>query len=515
MRKICKAEETVRVCLISAAILALFTLQVSAEPNATESRIKVGVLSLEPYGEAGGVAGKVTEELIASLKEIGFYDVYNQNMIEEALNLVKKRMPSHCRDPRCVLDIGKTTGMDRMIYGSIDLYDNRYGIKLSLIDMLMRRTVESVSIQGAPGVSVSEVLKTAVARLHGNPVNEAKSDIYYGPKVHNEKQLIFSAAGVIGAGLIYGLVNYASGGDGAGRISGEYPSSGEDRSGIASSADQIAFFGRPAAMANAYVAESDDAYGVLYNPAGMAWVAGAEMALAYQYRFGFIDNLAATYVNKATREIGFGHAFLYSSDRGENLFTEIYFVSAFAYKFLNLPSFIRPFSLGVNLKLVSNRARGNDEYSISGSSFGAGIDLGFMWELADNIRYGLLLRDVPVVNRWKNISTGKSYFEPHASTLHMGGIFEAGYSTFLIAEGQIPLYRDQVWKMSGGIEQEIFKFMVLRAGVQKEIQSTRETPWKLTGGFGVKVNSIELDGSYEYNTLRLFDVIDVSVKVVF
>lgn len=515
MRKSRIAEETVKVFSIAVAILAFFALQTSAQ-NGAESKIRVGVLNLEAYGEAGSQVTEATESLISYLREIGFYEISSQKLIEESLELVRKRIPSHCRDPRCVLDIGNTTGMDRMIYGSIDLNDKRFGVKLTLIDVIMKRTIETVSIEGAPGVRGSDVLKTAVATLHGNQSEDGPElKAYYGPEVHNEKQLIFSAAGMIGAGLIYGIVNYAMGNDGANTLSGEYPSDRESRSGIASSADQIPLFARPASMANAYVAESDDAYGVLYNPAGMAWVAGPEAALAYQYRFGFLDNLAATYVNKATREIGFGQALLYSSDRDEKLFTELYFISAIAYKFSELPSFMRPFSLGVNLKLVSNRANGTSVDAVSANSFGAGIDLGFMWELSNNIRYGLLLRDVPVINRWKNISTGQKYFEPHAATLHMGGIFEAGYSTFLIAEGQLPLYRDQTWKMAGGIEQEMFKFILLRAGVQKEIQATRETPWKLTGGFGLKVHRVALDGSYEYNTLRVFDVINVSLRVGF
>jgi hypothetical protein len=154
--------------------------------------------------------------------------------------------------------------------------------------------------------------------------------------------------------------------------------------------------------------------------------------------------------------------------------------------------------------------------------FRSGIDLGLLWELSGKYPfYGLLFKDVPVINRWKNVSTGKEYFEPDAATLKMGGMFKAGYTTTLVAEGQIPIYRDQVWKMSGAIEQEIFRIILLRAGIQKEIQDSRmDSPWKLTGGFGLKFNTesafgrhVMMDGSYEYNSLEVFDVNNCSIRI--
>jgi hypothetical protein len=41
-----------------------------------------------------------------------------------------------------------------------------------------------------------------------------------------------------------------------------------------------------------------------------------------------------------------------------------------------------------------------------------------------------------------------------------------------------------------------------------------ESPWKITGGLGVNVKRFSLDGSYEYNTLRVFDVINVSLRIL-
>ena len=104
--------------------------------------------------------------------------------------------------------------------------------------------------------------------------------------------------------------------------------------------------------------------------------------------------------------------------------------------------------------------------------------------------------------------------------LQMGGTYRAGYTTFLICQGQIPLYTDQSWHFSGGIEQEIFRVFKIRLGLKKEAYF--DTPWLLTGGFGLDVNTesiwgkmVCLDGAYEYNTVGVFPVANLSFRIGF
>lgn len=485
-----------------------------AEKSA-ESRVRIGILALETFDKASEIVEKAQSDLVSQIKEIGFYECYDPAALSEGLEKLGKKVPKHCRDPRCVLDIGTAAGMDRMLFGSIEWGSTkRCGVRLTLIDVLTKQTVESVNLLGAPGVPVSDVLKSAVGKLHGQNESAEMMEQYFGPEVHNEKQVLVSTASCIGVGLLYSLINFGVEQD-VETVPAEY-----QREALSGLPTGVPLFARPAALANAYVALSDDAYGVLYNPAGMAWVSGPEAVLAYQYRFG-LDNVAATFANKATREIGFGQAVLFQSDR-EQLMTELTFVSAIAYKFNNLPLNLRPISVGANVKILGKRVRSTSEASSGGNSFGAGLDLGLMWELSEQIRYGLLFRDVPVVNYWKNVKGGYSYAEAQAATLAMGGTFRVGYSTLLIAEGNIPLYDDQSWKMAGGLEQELFNVLLLRIGIQREIMATYAPPWKITGGFGLKFNTeqfagktFSLDGSYEYNTLQVFDVINVSLRFGF
>ena len=479
-----------------------------------ENRIKIGILTLEQYDKASEIADKAQYDLISLVKEVGFYECFDQPALEKQLEQTGDKLPKHCRDPKCVVEVGRLSGMDRMIFGSLEWGNNECGIKLVMIDVRTRQTIETVTLKGASGVPYIEVMKAAVAKLHGRTIKETSFAEYYGPKVHNEKQLMISSAACIGLGILYGGINYGVD-QKVTKITADYED--EPLSGIATTG--VALFARPAALANSYVALSDDAYGVLYNPAGMSWVAGPQAVLAYQYRFG-LDNFAATYVNKATREIGFGQALFYRADR-DHLMTEMFFVSAIGYKFNNLPH-MRPFSLGANVKITSNRVKSTSEISSGGSSLGVGIDAGLMTELSDQIRYGLVFRDIPLLHRWKNVKTGETYFESEPTTLLMGGTFKVGYTTLLIAEGQIPLYDDQTWKMAGGLEQEFFNLFCLRMGLKREIMANYETPWYITGGFGFKVTTdqetgryLSLDGSYEYNTLQVFDVINISMRFGF
>lgn len=475
--------------------------------------MRLGVLSLESLTGHDDLASELTKALVSKLDELGLYTVFN---VENAFNERSIRVPSNCREPKCVHDVGKTLGFDRMIYGTVDKNGSRFGVRLTLLDVLTSSPIETINIQGDPGIGAEDVLFHAVDRLHGHE-GDPEFSRYFGPPISNLRELMWSAAAVQLTGLFYSALNY---GVGSGRADGiEYVTYGKGKlSGIAATADQIPMFARPAALANAYVAASDDAYGVLYNPAGLAWVAHREAAGAYQYRFG-LDLLAATYANKATRDLGFGHALLISTDR-DGMMTEMHFISAAGYKFNNTP--IGPVSFGAAFKTISNTVKALSPDSPKGQSIGAGLDLGLMWEMSEKIRYGMLFRGVPAVNSWKNRATSEHYYEAHPATLTMGGSYRSSYSSFFIAEGQIPLYEDQPWVMAGGIEYEFFRMIAMRVGLQREILDEESNSWKITGGTGIKFNtepvwgkSLTLDAAYEYNTLHLFPVVNVSLKVGF
>jgi hypothetical protein len=495
----------------------------AAEAAAQEpdrQRAKLGVMRLESATGHDKEAFDMTALMIERLEELGLYEIYRPGDIDAALEGTRLGKGS-CRDPQCVLGIGKALGARRMIYGTLDITGSRCAVRLVLLNVASGKPISTVSIEGALGVPAKDVLMAAIARVHGDTKDPARMNAYFGPPVNNLSEFLWSSVSVQGAGIFYSMVNYGAGGsgnDGVVPVSGAYGKGG-NLSGIWASANQIPVFARPAALANAYTAVSDDAYGVLYNPAGMPWVDGREAVASYQYRFG-MDIMAVSYANKALRDLGFGQAILLTTDR-DGAMTEMSFVTAAGYK-INQDYLLGPISLGAAVKVMGNTVNKLSLDSPYGQSYGAGLDLGLIWELSPHIRYGLLFRDVPAVNKWKNRATGFQYTEANPPTMHMGGSYAASYNAFLTADGQIPLYADQPWVMAGGIEYEFFRMLALRIGLQREILDNDADWWKLTCGAGFKIDTgakwgrdMTLDVSYEYNTLEVFHVVNVSVKAEF
>ena len=112
------------------------------------------------------------------------------------------------------------------------------------------------------------------------------------------------------------------------------------------------------------------------------------------------------------------------------------------------------------------------------------------------------------------------YQENKPARLKIGGSFQVHYATLLIAEGQLPLGRDQVWRFSGGVEQQLWSYIRLRLGAEKGVFASYETPWIITAGFGVefpvKTYTVSLDGAYQLNLdFELRNTWDVSLMLEF
>ena len=489
-------------------IICLIAFSIAWTQDTAHSKIRIGVLNLETTGIDENEGIKINNDLGQNLTDLGFYKVYTHKELVVALGQAKLRLPTHCRDPRCVMEIGSSLGLDRMLLGSIDKNRATIGIRLMLLDVPSKRIIEKVSMEAPLSTAMADLLKTAVSRLHGlEPAAASVTREYFGPEVNNKKQFLYASGLCVGAGLLMAAIN---GGLGDFNLSKQFDTL--SLSHISSNSLQVPFFGRPAGLANGYIAASDDAYGVVYNPAAMAWISRPEMALGYQYRFAMMNNFIASYAAKATREIGFGECVMYSGDV-DNLQSELHFISSYAYKFNRRFLFLQPFSLGASLNLSTITSPKSDDATASQKTFGVGLDIGLMTELADNIRFAAVLKNAPYVRKVNNTTTGIRYIEYEPMQLQMGGTYQASYTTFLICQGQIPLYADQLWAFSGGVEQEIFRVFKIRAGIKK--QAYFNTPWMLTGGFGLDVNCVMLDGAYEYNTLDVFPVVNVSARIGF
>jgi hypothetical protein len=487
-----------------------------SNPGDGQSKIRVGVLGLDIAGMDAAGAAQAQDQIVQVLTDLGFYKVYKQVDLEHAFESIKQKFPAHCRDPRCVAEIGSSLGLDRMVYGGLDKNRDRYGITLSLLDVQTMQISQHVTMETEGAAAVGDLVKAAIYKLHGlsDGKESVKTHSYFGPEIHHERQLLFSSAAFVALSAIWGAANGT-----LKSFRNDHTGDTISWSGKSASSLQLPLFGRPAGLADNYVAASDDAYGVMYNPAGMAWVKNFDVAIGYQYSYDLINNFVASYATKATREIGFGQAVYYNADY-TGLQSELYFISSYAYKFNQLLPFLRPLSIGASLKVININTPRRDLGTVSQNTIGAGLDLGLMTEFADNIRFGLVFKDCPTYLKVSKDNNATQDIQASPPLLQVGGTYQVGYTTFLICQGQIPLNADQVWKFAGGIEQEFFQVFLARVGLKKEVSF--DTPWLITAGFGTKFNTESLvgkyfilDGAYEYNTLGRFPVANVSFRIGF
>ena len=133
---------------ITAILIALLIVHTDAL-GSDRGKVSIGILYPESYGDSHKLNQQAYQELTKCVEDVGFYVIYQQNVLEQQLKKINVEFPEHCRDPRCVIDIGSAAGMDRMLYGSIDFDDNRFGVQLTLIDVVMKQKIEAVSIEGA------------------------------------------------------------------------------------------------------------------------------------------------------------------------------------------------------------------------------------------------------------------------------------------------------------------------------------------------------------------------------
>jgi hypothetical protein len=484
-----------------------------AAQQAPDLKTRIGIFDLDGVGDEAFAAG-VVEKTKSALLEVGSYEIYTQRDMEATYEKLKLRFPGGCEDPLCAAAVGRTLQLDRILYGSADKVGASAALRLWLIDVPSRQVLEKTSIVGKDTTSLEQVALIAVKQLHGQDTDSEQTTRYYGPQIRREKQLLSSVA-LIAAGVTWALLNKTDNGASEGLVYdySRMADDDENLSGIATGADLIPLFARPAALANAYIAASDDAAGVFFNPAGLAWLRGGEAAVSYQSRFG-IHSFAASYANLALRDLAFGQGIHYCGDDAD-LFQELYFYTSIAYRFNEVLPILGPLSLGASGKILSKKILStNSPDSPEGGAAGFALDAGAQLQVAEHIRGALLVKNALSILPWTNASTDTSYYEGDAPTFYWGGTFVASPTTFLICEVKTPLVEDQKWHFAGGIEWLTFRVFSVRAGIAREVDY--QTPWQLTGGFGLDVQNLSVDGSYEYNTVNAFsNVLNISTRFRF
>lgn len=508
-----------RSTFLKSMILLIILFSVLLAKESTNAQSRLGVLKFEAFGLSDDSSLALNDTLCSSLFSTRLYKIYGYKKIQERINQTKQDISLQCIAPECALEIGKKLGLDKVAFGYIDKSDNNLEISLSIVNIKRNSVEKTINLKkDATNTTATSLIKNAVMRMHGIADSDKKHiSEYPGQTIHKGKRLFWASSLCLGLGFVMAAVNgdlFSSG------LSSEFDTL--TMSNISSSIFQLPFFARPAALGDGYIAGADDAYGVIYNPAGMSWVKGPEVALGYQYGYSMLNNMAFSYADKASENVGFGECVLYSSDV-DNLQKEIYFSSAYSYKLNRLYPLPWPASVGLTLKLGTIYSPESENATASQKTFYGGLDFGFLMVPNNNIRIAAVLSDAPGLRKVSNTTSDTRYMEYEPMRFNVGGVFQTSnisYNTFLIYQGQIPLHNDQHWLLSGGIEQQLFRVIKLRIGLKK--QAITDTPWFITGGFGMAINNksmaikgFALDASYQYNTVEVLPSVNISLKFGF
>lgn len=483
---------------------------------------RIGVLTPFTNNDDMTMATEAVEAIKDKLHNYNGYDVFDEKRMRRDYTSFDKEFPAYCHEPRCAAQLGVMLELNKMIYGDIIKNENTIAVELMLIDVMTQGIAGSVSVEGEPGASLKDVMSGAMDMLMDKVKDGEKAPVqrYYGEKVDNRRMMLITSAGYVSTSLLIALI----GNEHQDTKIGDDAGWDDDLSGIDPSMRTITSSARAKSLGDAYVGLSRDAYGVFFNPAGAAWVDGMDISLTYQRGIGLINGLTGSFVNKATREIGWGHSFQYYG-HPDSYLQELYFGTVFAYRFNELFGFMPPFSLGVGLNISSIKTTGGVGISAqSGTGVGIGIDIGGMFEFTNKIDFGFVFENVPSFTSYNNITQAYRYIESQAPKFKLGATYDVRYGTMLIAEGRIPLKEDQNWSLHGGVEQRLFGYALLRLGAFKEMFENRDAPWHLTFGLGADVpmvdRNLKVDLSYDLNTDKnagseLRDNIDVSLRFDF
>lgn len=272
----------------------------------------------------------------------------------------------------------------------------------------------------------------------------------------------------------------------------------QNLSGLPGAFADIGFGARPAALGNAYVALADDAYSILWNPAGLAEAEAYELAFSYTDQLGLFDYQYASARGKLPGHgHGFGAALI---NTGDEAMQEVALYLGYARRYgplaLGLSVKYRQASFGNNdLKAEDYVVFEPDEIAdgianqVRGRASGFGFDLGVRYQFSPRISLGLVLRDLYAPVFWDSQSGTDT--RPAKGTYTETIPFEAAIGTayrispqFRVTMDYAPaIYRSTINKVRLGAEVTLLDLLALRAGVQQWLDD--QPAKKYAVGFGL------------------------------
>jgi len=268
----------------------------------------------------------------------------------------------------------------------------------------------------------------------------------------------------------------------------------------------IGYGAKAMAMGGACTALSDDAFGGLWNPAGLSRLTGPAAGFYYMKQFGLVPYLAATYVHPLqSADWTHGEALLVS---GDDALRETILAFSLAKR---MDRYLEHATLGATLR-YKNAAFGNNsdggDGQIRGNAVGFSLDVGMQYRCQDRIVFGLICENVFDFVSWNSSGKG-TYRQSSPFGLVAGIAFIQPGNWILSTDLQKSLYRDTEDHVRIGVEKTLFSMLSLRGGLHSPLSTAADLDYHC--GLGIartafRQAKVGLDMAYVMdnieNTLR-------------
>lgn len=271
------------------------------------------------------------------------------------------------------------------------------------------------------------------------------------------------------------------------------PAQGQELSHLAGAFADLHLGVRPAAMAGAYTALSNDGNAILYNPAATAFANHGALSATSTRMFRIVP---ATFlgVHYPFRRVSWVGGF---QQVGDDLLRETTVALAIAFRAADLApqriarlAVAQAFALSATIRYRQVSFGNNEdggENRIRGDGRGFALDFGLFFKM-NGMRFGMTWQDAIGEFRWDSSGRG-GYVQNIPGRLRFGLAYAKPHLRFSL-DFQPALYSDVNTRVLTGVETNIVEWLVIRGGIAQNIGGRFENK-VATMGFGVYSLSIK------------------------
>ena len=279
----------------------------------------------------------------------------------------------------------------------------------------------------------------------------------------------------------------------------------------------IGYGTRPMGLGGAFVGLADDRNAVCWNPAGLMKMNDNGISFMWAKQLGLVPYNYLCYSGNLSVNQRLGGALIYS---GDDLMSETTALISYAASlsalgkqmeyyvgFDKFAPMVKRMAVALNIKTrwasFGNNSDGDPD-RVTGDAFGYGLDLAMMWFITDKVSAGMLWRDVYNDIGW-NSSVSGSYKESVPREFTFGFSYKHSENTVAVIDMRKSLHADVEERIMIGVEQKVYKFIQLRAGIGQNIGS-RYRNQDISFGLGInqqlKAMNFNFDVAYILNDLK-------------